>query len=114
MDSLETWMRSGEYLPPPIRDFHDQKDLFKAIHALVDVEGHGLAKSVDWVTGQCYVIDVFLWFMARRGYTLQRSRKRLGFRSLADDLDPDKARRDAANFFAAIADNLNAAPKAPA
>lgn len=84
--SLDAWLKSAKYLPEPLRDFHDQKDVFKAMHEIINVNGHGYAKDVDWVSGQCYVIDIFLWFMARRGYTLQRTRKRAEFRSLSADV----------------------------
>lgn len=77
------WRDAGEYLPECLRDFHDQKDLFKALHALINVKGHPYAKDVSWISGQCYVIDVFLWWMAKHGYTLQRSRAKVSF----DDLD---------------------------
>lgn len=85
---------SGKYLPPILRDFHDQKDIFKAMHEIVNVEGHDYAKKVDWVSGQCYVIDIFLWFMARRGYTLQRSRVKCDdFRDIHADIDAANERR---------------------
>lgn len=86
MDETTAWLKSLQYLPPPLRDFHDQKEVFKAMHQIINVDGHEYARSVDWVTGQCYVIDIFLWFMARRGYTLQRSRASVPFRDLHEDL----------------------------
>ena len=92
--NVAEWLNSGEYLPPPLRDFHDQKDLFKAIHQIIDVKAIDYTKDMNFVTGQVYVIDVFLWFMARRGYTLQRTRRRGDFRSLEADV---KAARDARN-----------------
>lgn len=94
------WLRSGEYLPAPLRDFHDQKDVFKAIHQLVKVNDNKYIKDVDWITGHCYVIDIFLWWMAKRGYTLQRSRKQVPFRSLADDVAECRRVRDEAHFSA--------------
>jgi hypothetical protein len=97
--TVEEWLKSGNYLPEVLRDFHDQKDVFKAMHDLQKpadpsdaIGGH---YSIDFVTGQCYVIDRFLWFMARRGYTLQRSRMSLPFRDLAADVQAANARRDA-------------------
>lgn len=92
--NVAEWLNSGEYLPPPLRDFHDQKDVFKAIHQIVDVGAIDYTKNMNFVTGQVYVIDVFLWFMAKRGYTLQRTRRRGDFRSLEADV---KAARDARN-----------------
>lgn len=84
-DKLKQWRISGKYLPPFLRDFHDQKDLFKNVHTFVDVKGHEYCKDIDWVAGHCYVIDIFLWYMARKGYTLQRSRQRLEFENVHDD-----------------------------
>jgi hypothetical protein len=111
--TLDDWVRSGEYLPPEMRDFHDCKDLFKAIHESIDVEGNSYAKAVDWVTGQCYVVDIFLWFMAKHGYTLQRSRKRVEFKDLAATVEGrKKARQD--SFFAALNERMKAGPDQPA
>jgi hypothetical protein len=93
VSALDEWLKSGAYLPDVLRDFHDQKDVFKAMHEAINVEKHDYAKSVDWITGQCYVIDVFLWFMARRGYTLQRSRAKQEFVSLPDTLRAAEARQ---------------------
>lgn len=93
MSELQRWLDSGRYLPDPLRDFHDQKDVFKAMHEIIDVQGHDYAKSVNWRDGQCYVIDIFLWFMARRGYTLQRSRQKLTFRDLDADVADAEERR---------------------
>jgi hypothetical protein len=95
MTTLDEWLKSGAYLPGVLRDFHDQKDVFKAIHETINVGNHGYAKGVDWIAGQCYVIDIFLWWMARRGYTLQRSRAKQEFVSLNDTLRALEARRTA-------------------
>jgi len=93
--SADAWLKSGKYLPPPLRDFHDQKGVFKAMHEMIDVEGHEYAKPVNWIAGQCYVIDIFLWFMARRGWTLQRTRKQYNFKDLeADVAEQDKKRSE--------------------
>lgn len=32
MDKLSNWLESGDYLPIFMREFHDQKDVFKAMH----------------------------------------------------------------------------------
>lgn len=99
MSELDAWMKAGNYLPDVLRDFHDQKDVFKAMHDLQkpaspsDVTGGHY--SLSFVTGQCYVIDRFLWFMARRGYTLQRSRARLPFRDLQADVAAATEKRNA-------------------
>lgn len=88
---LEAWMDSLQYLPESMRDFHDQKDVFKAIHEIINA--NETANKIGFRDGQIYTIDVFLWFMARRGYTLQRSRKDLPFRDLADDVTAARQHR---------------------
>jgi hypothetical protein len=98
-DAIDAWMKAGKYLPDVLRDFHDQKDVFKAMHDMQKpadpADAISGAYSLSFVTGQCYVIDRFLWFMARRGYTLQRSRARLPFRDLQADVAAATAKRDA-------------------
>lgn len=84
-EKLKQWRESGAYLPKFLRDFHDQKDLFKNIHTFVAVDKHEYCKDINWAVGHCYVIDIFLWYMARKGYTLQKSRQRLEFESIYDD-----------------------------
>lgn len=78
---LKKYLESGNYLPPVIRDFHDQKDLFKKIGSIMDNREE--LKNLSWVTAQIFTIDIFLWFMARHGYTLQKSRQsKIEFESL--------------------------------
>lgn len=79
--SLTNWLKSGEYLPKFLRDFHDQKDHFKTMHTLYR-DNEGAKDQPTWVQGQIYVIDWFLWYMASRGYTLQKTRKKLDFKPL--------------------------------
>ena len=76
--NLQNWLDSGQYLPEMLRDFHDQKNLFKVLHHTYD--GQENDGTPNWVNGHCYVIDWFLWYMAARGYTLQKSRKNVEFR----------------------------------
>ena len=73
MSNLITWLQSGKHLPEPMRDFHDQKDLFKSMHYLQQ-DNEGVENNPSWVNGHIYIIDFFLWFMASRGYTLQKTR----------------------------------------
>lgn len=75
MDNLIKWLKTGKYLPEPMRDFHDQKNLFKSMHFLHQ-DCEGADKNPNWVQGHIYIIDFFLWFMASRGYTLQKTRKK--------------------------------------
>ncbi len=87
LDDPSAWLESGEYLPEMLRDFHDQKDLFKAMHILFEKNHEdrpGGPNPPSWVDGHCYVIDWFLWYMAGRGYTLQKSRKKLEYWDFED------------------------------
>lgn len=95
--NVEQWLKSGEYLPEPLRDFHDQKEVFKAMHEIVREQPGALIRRPDWMAGQCYVIDVFLWFMARRGWTLQRTRRQGDFRDLEADVRARTEARDTAS-----------------
>lgn len=70
------YTRSKEYLPDFMRDFHDQKDLFKAIHQLYK-DNESLQKMPNgWCDNHIFVIDYFLWFMGQHGYKLQKARKK--------------------------------------
>ena len=93
--NVDQWLKSGEYLPEPLRDFHDQKEVFKAMHEIVRETPGSLVRRPNWMEGQCYVIDVFLWFMARRGWTLQRTRRDGDFRDLDADVQAQTEKRDA-------------------
>lgn len=81
---LRAWMDKAGYLPAFMRDFHDGKDVFKAIHEIISQ--NETAEKIGFRDGMIYTVDVFLWFMARRGYTLQRCRKDLPFRDMAADV----------------------------
>lgn len=87
MDKLYEWLTSGEYLPLFMRDFHDQKDVFKAMHNTI----HNANDNGNPRDGHIYVVDTFLWYMARCGYTLQKSRKDVPFKDMQDDIDRYKA-----------------------
>lgn len=79
-DKLKEYLSSGNYLPLFLRDFHDQKTMFKRLDRVVKNRGDSdPSKEINWVAGQIYVIDIFLWFMAKHGYTLQKSRKKVEF-----------------------------------
>lgn len=95
LTNVDEWLDSGGYLPEVLRDFHDQKDIFKAIHQTTLVEAHHYANKIDFVAGQCYAIDIFLWWMARRGYVLQRTHRRGNFCNLEADVHKQKEIRNA-------------------
>ncbi len=94
-ESVSAWRSAGLHLPPVMRDFHDQKDVFKLVHDLTEPPEDSRINHPSWVDGQIYAIDTFLWCMARHGYTLQRSRARLPFESLDDSIAAMKQRMHA-------------------
>jgi hypothetical protein len=98
--SLDRWLKEGRYLPRFMRDFHDQKDLFKAIHQTIKVHEKDYVRDVTSVVGQIYVIDIFLWWMARRGYTLQRARADQEFIDIHETIRVQNERRNAAEMAA--------------
>lgn len=98
MLTVQEYLESGMYLPPFMREFHDQKDVFKYLD---DVQERNIKKSrhgdrsdiVNWRRAQIYTIDIFLWVMARHGYTLQRSRKKLPFSDIERTIEIENDRR---------------------
>jgi hypothetical protein len=93
MSKLTKWLESGEYLPEFMRDFHDQKDVFKAMHnTITNANENGNPRD-----GHIYVVDTFLWYMARCGYTLQKSRKQVEFKDMDDDIE--RMRREFSEKF---------------
>ena len=103
---ISEWRESKDYLPDFLRDFHDQKDLFKCMHEMIDVEKNEYAKTVSWVAGQCYVIDIFLWFLSRYGYKIQRSSAKVEFENLNDAI-----RRCNEKHMSQLAATINEATK---
>lgn len=83
--NTQEFLDSGEYLPEFMRDFHDQKLLFKFLGEMVhnakdkadSIGEMQLSRLPDWIAAQIYTIDFFLWTMARHGYTLQKSRRHI-------------------------------------
>lgn len=69
--NISEWVREGKHLPKWLRDFHDQKDVFKTCEQVLGRH----PENFSWVDGQIYTIDCFLKFMAFHGYTLRRTRK---------------------------------------
>jgi hypothetical protein len=100
MSSVREWLKSGGYLPGFLRDFHAQKDVFKWIDRQ-DIRKDDGRDVPNWIAAHIYTIDIFLWFMALHGYTLQRSRVRVPFEDLHAKIAALKA-EDAAAFCALL------------
>ena len=76
------WQKAKKMKPVILKDFHDQKDLFKTLFDLMpyeDKEDENDFYRINWTQAHVFVIDKFLPFMAMHGYTLQRSRKKVLF-----------------------------------
>lgn len=99
MSDFKKWREQSKHLPFFMRDFHDQKDLFKAmLHYFDNAED----MPVNWQDGHVFTIDWFLWFMAAHGYTLQKTKARCdNFRDLQDTIDKSKKARQG-QFFKMI------------
>lgn len=74
--NLKTYMNNNENLPDFMKDFHDQKDLFKAIYEQWKTGDNQVLEDVNWVDAHVFTIDYFLWWMGLHGYKLQKSRKK--------------------------------------
>ncbi len=92
---IKSWLKEGKHLPVFMRDFHEQKRIFKWIGNKVEsskqapeswTERMRLTMLPDWMSAHIYVLDYFLWFMAMHGWTLQRSRRPFAFRDWEADL----------------------------
>lgn len=117
-DRLADWLRSGRYLPAPLRDFHDQKEAFKSLWERVerrkaaDPSAASYLGGITWVAAQVLVIDHFLWFMAAHGWTLQRSRAPvMRFDDLSETIK-ERREREGAAFRKAMLDD-HASRQAP-
>ena len=66
-------IKSLRYLPTFMRDFHDQKDLFKSVFDWGYQKDSCHKQDISWVDAHLFVIDVFLQYMALHGYVLKKS-----------------------------------------
>jgi hypothetical protein len=81
-DELRAWVDSYKHLPPFLRDFHDQKDVFKLVGGGQSLDP--AKEEISWLEGHCYTIDKFLWVMGMHGYTLQKCRAKKPFPDIHD------------------------------
>ena len=109
--TARNWRDDALHLPRFMRDFHDQKDLFKAIHGTYDIKP-GSMTDIPWTNAQCYVIDIFLWFMAMHGYTLQKTRKKAEFSDIEKTVKTIRS-RDSEAFAKMLSAELSTTHNAP-
>lgn len=82
---LKYWLETPDYLPKFLKDWHDQKMFFRMFHHKIGKAMEEGDINLNWVKTHIFVVDFFLHFMARRGYTLQKTRTR----KVEDFLDLD-------------------------
>lgn len=83
--SFVAWRKSGLHLPAYLRDFHRQKEVFKAMDG--EFRERGVVFPYSWAERQCYVFDWFLWWVARYGLVLRRTNAKVPFRCLPETVD---------------------------
>lgn len=67
---IKEYLNKELHLPDDFKDFHDQKEIFKAIQVW------GEKCPNNWVDNHIYTVDYFLRFMALKGYKLQKIRSK--------------------------------------
>lgn len=79
--NIPEWLNKEKHLPPFLRDFHDQKDFFKAMHDYFSDSFHKTDRHQmpNWADGHVYTIDYLLRFLAAHGWTLQKNKSKLEF-----------------------------------
>lgn len=85
-EEVEKWRKEGKHLPKFFRDFHDQKALIASMHYYTCKDDIPELKDINLMTGHVYITN-FLWFMARHGYTLQKTRKDLPFEDINESIE---------------------------
>jgi hypothetical protein len=100
-----------------MRDFHDAKKLFKRLDEIVSnrrkrhfeenpylasmpKEMQHVPGCINWVEAQIYVVDFFLWYMGKCGYTLQKTRQKGKYADVEYDLEQFQKRYDEARWAA--------------
>lgn len=84
---MKTFLESSKHLPPFLRDFHDQKDVFKTLWCNMNLSKFSKeVRELGWINFHIIIIDIFLWWMAKRGWTLQRSRQKIEFLDISEDI----------------------------
>jgi hypothetical protein len=103
----EEFTKEMKYLPKFMRDFHDQKDLFKAIEELYKNDEGFKRLNPNFRDSHIYTIDFFLWFMGQHGYKLQKVKHPdCKFYDIQETIKEMKDRR-VKGFAAILQTNLN-------
>ena len=87
-----------ELMPDCLKDFHDAKDLFKALWTSCmtkDDKADHMYRGFNWRNTMCFVMDKFLWFMAQHGYVLRQARHKRDYANMGETIE--KNREQSAN-----------------
>lgn len=81
-----------KFLPKEFRDFHNQKDLVRDIYKQVDYPKLEMDDyyKIGSVTFHINMVDIFLYQMALRGYTLQRDKRFVTSSKSIKQIEKDK------------------------
>jgi len=83
-----------KYLPDFMKDFHDQKDLFKCIQSVYESNERFKEFPNTWVDNHGFIIDYFLWFMSLHGYKLQKIKGDIEVCNIQKTIEDYKTERD--------------------
>ena len=78
------WRDEQGHLPDFMKDFHDQKNLFKALSSSF---ANAEECPLSFRDGQIYTIDWFLWFMAIHGYKLTKTTANVEYKDINDAIN---------------------------
>lgn len=70
----QKYCEEEKHLPEFLKDFHDQKDIFKTLQSWGENQEHGEQMVGNFRDNMIFTIDYFLWAMALHGYKLQKDR----------------------------------------
>lgn len=107
----EDFVKTGLHLPEFMRDFHDQKDLFKYLDEIKSRKPPIAAEG--WIYDQIFTIDYFLWILGKCGWTLQRSRRPIEFYNLQASV-AEHREKQVQIFAKLLNERMSHTPPAPA
>jgi hypothetical protein len=96
----------ADYLPLFMTDHSAMVEIFRRLDEMrlrsLAKNGGTYMASMTYVDAACYVVDIFLWYMARCGYTLQKTpkskREAMQDRELQEDMAAWRFKDDEARY----------------
>ena len=84
---INEFRKQHKHLPSFLKDFHDEKDFFKAMYDMYAKELERALPAYNWRDNHIFCLDFFLWFCALHGYGLQKLRaKDVQFRNIKETI----------------------------